>query len=94
MYPKLNVMPDFYVDSLDISPSDFIDECSSTEITQLIEILIEDGYIDTKTVIKGDDHSISSDDELFIESLLKISEYKYRLTNEEEELINKIANRL
>jgi dTDP-glucose pyrophosphorylase len=85
-------MPDFYVDSLDISPSDFIEECSSSEITQLIEILIEDGYIDTKTVIKGDNQN--PDDELFAQSLLKISEYKYRLTNEEEELINKIANRL
>lgn len=85
-------MPDFYVDSLDISPSDFIEECSSSEITQLIEILIEDGYIDTKTVIKDDNQN--PDDELFAQSLLKISEYKYRLTNEEEELINKIANRL
>ena len=85
-------MPDFYVDSLDISPSDFIEECSSIEITQLIEILIEDGYIDTKTVIKDDNQN--PDDELFAQSLLKISEYKYRLTNEEEELINKIANRL
>lgn len=85
-------MPDFYVDSLDISPSDFIEECSSSEITQLIEILIEDGYIDTKTVIKGDNQTV--DDELFSDSLLKLSEYKYRLTIEEEEIICKIANRL
>ena len=86
-------MPDFYVDSLDISPSDFIEECSSIEITQLIEILIEDGYIDTKTLIKSD-NSQTVDDELFSDSLLKLSEYKYRLTIEEEEIICKIANRL
>jgi hypothetical protein len=86
-------MPDFYVDSLDISPSDFIEECSSSEITQLIEILIEDGYIDTKTLIKSD-NSQTVDDELFSDSLLKLSEYKYRLTIEEEEIICKIANRL
>ncbi len=92
MYPKLNVMPDFYVDNLDISPSEFIDECSSEEITQLIQILIEDGYIDTQTVIES--NTENPDDELFAQSLLKISEYKYRLTNEEEKLISKIANRL
>jgi hypothetical protein len=85
-------MPDFYVDNLDISPSEFIDECSSEEITQLIQILIEDGYIDTQTVIES--NTENPDDELFAQSLLKISEYKYRLTNEEEKLISKIANRL
>lgn len=38
-------MADFYVDDLDISPSDFIDSCSKGEITELIEILKEGGYI-------------------------------------------------
>ena len=87
-------MPDFYVDNLDISPSEFIDECSSEEITQLIEILIEDGYITHGSVINDDDNSKTVDDELFLVNLTKISEYKYRLTIEEEEIICKIANRL
>ena len=38
-------MADFYVDDLDISPSDFIDSCSKGEITELIEILKDGGYI-------------------------------------------------
>ena len=85
-------MPDFYIDSIDISPSEFVDACSDREINQLIEILIEDGYIDHNTLIKSENKT--PDEQLFSQSLAKLIENKHRLTNEEEEIINKISNRL
>ena len=84
-------MPRFDIDSIYIEPSEFIDECSKRDITNLIEILIEDGYIDVNNLTKD---NLSPSDELFVLDLVKISDNKYRLTIEEEEIIKKIANRL
>jgi hypothetical protein len=84
-------MPDFYVDDLDISPSDFVDACSKREIAELIEILIEDGYVDNQSILKTNG---TYDDESYTKALIKLSESRRRLTNEEEEIIKKIAERL
>lgn len=84
-------MPDFYVDDLDISPSDFVDACSKREIAELIEILIEDGYVDNQSILKTNG---TYDDESYTKALVKLSESRRRLTNEEEEIIKKIADRL
>ena len=88
-------MADFYVDDLDISPSDFIDSCSKGEITELIEILKEGGYIN----YDDDDESFMSTNEthqdyVYTKALVKLSKSRFRLTNEEEEIIKKIASRL
>ena len=45
-------MPDFYVDSLDISPSEFVYACSELEIDELIAVLYEDGYITSESILK------------------------------------------
>jgi len=84
-------MPDFYVDDLDISPSAFVDACSKREIAELIEILIEDGYVDNQSILKTNG---TYDDESYTKALVKLSESRRRLTNEEEEIIKKIADRL
>jgi hypothetical protein len=84
-------MPDFYVDDLNISPSDFVDACSEKEINELIEILIEDGYVDNQSILKT---NVTYDDESYTKALVKLSESRLRLTNEEEEMIKKIADRL
>jgi hypothetical protein len=88
-------MPYFNVDDLDISPSDFVDSCSRREINELIEILIEDGYLtdnDVNSEIKKNNKSYL--DKIYDECLFKLSISKHRLTNEEEEIIKKIADRL
>ncbi len=85
-------MPDFCVDDIEISPSDFLEACSSYEIDQLVSILIEDGYINHESFIEGDDKT--ADEQIFAESLVKLSENKHRLTKEEEEIIKSISNRL
>lgn len=84
-------MPDFYVDDLDISPSDFVYACSKREINELIEILIEDGYVDNQSILTS---NRTYDDESYTKALVKLSESRLRLTNEEEEIIKKIASRL
>jgi hypothetical protein len=84
-------MPDFYVDDLDISPSDFVDACSKREIAELIEILVEDGYVDNQSILTSNS---TYGDESYTKALVKLSESRLRLTNEEEEMIKKIADRL
>ena len=88
---KFKVMPDFSVDDLDISPSDFLDACSSNEVNELISLLIEDGYINSESILAPD---LSVEDEIFVEALAKLSQSRHRLTNEEEEIIKSIAKRL
>jgi len=77
-------MPDFYVDDLDISPSEFLDACSDREINQLIEILLEDGYISKESLLNSDSEG-TYDDTSYTEALVKLSDSRLRLTNEEEE---------
>lgn len=84
-------MPDFRIDDLDISPSDFVDACSKREIDELIEILVEDGYIDKQSILTS---NRTYDDESYTKALVKLSESRLRLNNEEEEIIKKIADRL
>ena len=38
-------MPEFYVEDIDIDPSEFVSACSKREIDELIDALAEDGYI-------------------------------------------------
>lgn len=88
-------MPGFSVDDIDVSPSEFLDACSSDEVDELIHLLIEDGYINAESVLApGIGPDLSVDDEIFVEALAKLSQSRHRLTNEEEEIIKSIAKRL
>jgi hypothetical protein len=76
-------MPDFTA-SIDISPSDYIYECSDYEIKELITELKESGYL------KGD---IIIDDE-WTEMINKIYKNRLLLSNEDEEIIRNISKKL
>ena len=87
-------MPTFYAEDIDIDPSDFVSACSKREIEELIDALTEDGYI-VKPInsVPLEDKNLM--DEEWDEVISKISgRARLRLTNEEEEVIKKIANRL
>jgi hypothetical protein len=87
-------MPEFYVEDIDIDPSEFIDACSKREIEELIDALTEDGYI-VKPInsVPLEDKNLL--DEEWDEVIGKLAgRGRLRLTNEEEEIIRKIANRL
>lgn len=81
-------MPDFYVGDLDITPSEFVEACSQDELNELFEILTDDG------VIKNKYSTNNVLDNFFCEALDILTVSRHRLTNEEEEMIIKIANRL
>jgi hypothetical protein len=70
----------------DISVSEFVDSCSSWEIDELKELLgVNNNIIDTdKMSLDGLD---------FINNVNKLSHMYYRLTQEEINTINKIANK-
>jgi hypothetical protein len=81
-------MPTFYAENIDIDVDEFIDSCSRKEINELIDYLVEDGYVIKVTGIKQ-----SVPEAEFNQLLDKLSQNRLCLTNEEEELLKKIASR-
>ena len=87
-------MPDFSAE-IDIEPWEYISECSSREIDELIETLIEDGYLarfNGKAVPNKQGGSVM--DIEWDESLTKIRMSKHLSSNEDESVIINIANKL
>lgn len=86
-------MPTFYAEDIDIDPDEFVSSCSSREIGELIDVLVEDGHIPKISDIAPIDKNLL--DEEWDSVIAKIAGTgRLRLTNEEEEIIKKIANRL
>jgi hypothetical protein len=81
-------MPTFYAENIDIDVDEFIDSCSRKEINELIDYLVEDRYVIKVTGIKQ-----SVPETEFNQLLDKLSQNRLCLTNEEEELLKKIASR-
>ena len=85
-------MPEFTValgEDIEISASEFIDECTIYDIADLIEELTDRGYLDgtcssTNSVL----------DHMFNQVIDKISRNRLQLTNEEEAMLHKLASRL
>ena len=87
-------MPDFSTE-IDIEPWEYINACSHREIDELIEDLIEDGYLarfNGKVVPKKENGSVM--DLEWDELILKIKNSKHLLSNEDESIIINIANKL
>jgi hypothetical protein len=87
-------MPDFST-YIDIDPSEYVSECSHSEINDLIDILIEDGHLSRfngKVVPNKESGSIL--DLEWDELLSKIRNSKHLLSNEDESIIINIANKL
>jgi hypothetical protein len=87
-------MARFYTSGdFDLDVEEIYDELSSYEINELIDILVEEGY-----VIKTKSNSKSSDTQntsewLFTNMIGKIINNRLRLNQEEEELLQKISDR-
>jgi hypothetical protein len=88
-------MPEFTAE-VDIDPSEFIDSCSKRERDRLVEILIEDGYIqpdqDSKNGMNGVRRP-NINDQIFWGSLDKLAKCRDLLSIEEENFINNLANK-
>lgn len=76
---------------VDIEPKEFVDNCSDGEIEELVDILIEEGYLDGIPVTSDRHHNIL--DEEWSKTISKLNRSRLLLSNEEENLIKNIANR-
>ena len=95
-------MPDFTAE-IEIEPWEYVNDCSSQEVEELIECLHNDGslneyftkhgVINPNSVIQiGEGESIL--DIEWTEIVVKLSRNRLILTTEEEEMIKNIAKRL
>jgi len=87
-------MPRFETE-VDITPSEFLDVCTSRDIEKLIDCLIEDDFISEEQVnefsVNLSEKSLSEIN--FIEKLRLIEENYYQLSVEEENMISSISKK-
>lgn len=84
-------MPTFYADDIDIDVDDFLNSCDSSEIKELIDCLVEDGYIRPDRTIS--ERKMSVGETFYVEAIEKLADKYHMLTREEEELIIKLSKR-
>ena len=88
-------MPEFSAE-VDIDPSEFIDSCSRRERDRLIEILVEDGYIEPDQSTKNSNTGVRKpniNDLTFWDSLDKLAKCRDLLSIKEENFINNLATK-
>lgn len=76
---------------VDIEPSEYIENCSSREIEELVDILIEEGHLEGMPVTSDRHHNLL--DEEWTKIIGKIMKSRLFLSNEEEMVIKNIANK-
>ena len=88
-------MPDFQVEDIDIEPSEFVYACNKREIKELIDTLIEENHIKEDAVITGKTQTTRANvaDCIFNDNLDVLSANRLYLSIEEEDMINKLAER-
>jgi hypothetical protein len=90
-------MPDFTPDDIDIDPSEFVDACSSRERQELIDYLIQCGYIsEDQKDIKTPNYGVrrpNVNDESFWDSLDHLKKCRHLLSLDEENYINNVADK-
>ena len=87
-------MPDFTPDDIDISPEEFLNSCSTRERNELIEELVEQGYID-RSVLSSEqlDEAINKRDCDFVDALNSLRNKRHLLTTTEEGFIISLADK-
>lgn len=82
-------MPEFET-SIDIDIGDFISECNSREIKDLIEFLVEDGYLPES--ILTDTHKAENTN--WNQEVQKLIDSKWKLSVDDEQTILNITKKL
>jgi hypothetical protein len=87
-------MPNFYVEDVDIDIDEFVSKCSNSEIEDLIDSLIDSGYLPRSARNNFSLKEPISISESFYEDALDKLHGKWNmLSQEEEQLILNIAKR-
>lgn len=81
----------YFDTEVDVSVDDFLSACNQKEIENLIDYLIEDGYLVDRSVSKPQDKSVLEIE--WDDMINKLSQLRQRITNEEEDTIKKIVNK-
>jgi hypothetical protein len=86
-------MPTFYAEDIEIDVDKFLSSCNDRDKEELIDALIEEGYLKKDCREDFKDYNYSVSESHFVEALDKLRSKWNMLTKEEEEFILKIANR-
>jgi hypothetical protein len=76
---------------VNIEPAEFVENCSNQEIEELVDILVEEGYLYGQPVTSDRHHNLL--DEEWSKMVGKLMKSRLFLSNEEEMIIKNIANR-
>jgi len=77
---------------IDLSVDDIYENLSDREVKRLINLLVEEGEVISTNISKNE--SMSFLDEDWKKTLINLMNNRHRLSNEDEELIKKIAQKL
>ena len=85
-------MPDFdYNGDVEVNVDDFLSGCDNDDMEEIIDALIEDGYI--KPSARIHDSEMSAPEQIFEEALSKLRGKWNQLSKSEEEIIMALAKR-
>jgi hypothetical protein len=87
-------MPNFRVfTEVDIEIDEIIDDLSPLEVEELIDYLKEEGYLKTSDLKFLSNNSENLNDNMWFETCKKLLNNRLQLTDEEQEMIEKISQR-
>jgi hypothetical protein len=85
-------MPYFNYDGdIEVSIDDFLSACDDSDINDIVDALVEDGYIKPSQIIH--EPSMSAPEQLFEEALDKLHGKWNQLSKSEEEILMTLAKR-
>ena len=77
---------------IDLDVNEIYENLSDLEILKMVDLLVEEGLVISTNSSKKEDSNFL--DQEWKETLLKLMENRHRLSNEDEEIIKTIANKL
>lgn len=75
----------------DIDVEDFVDECSETEMKNLIKYLIEQEYLINTSIVKED--QLTYDQEQFYNLLKKLTDSYFTMSQKDRNILENIAKK-
>lgn len=85
-------MPTFYTEDIDIEVDEFLDDCSSTEIQEVIQWLKDSDYLPQNVATSESQQSFQDDE--FDGALMNLVGKRFKLSTEDEKTIMAILNKV